>query len=173
MRTIRTSDGVLFADERIVKVGSEVMEMLKESVSHIESKRMRLCTHPDIGSDLHEMFVVLTKDTYIRPHKHIGKSESFHIIEGSLDVAIFNDSGSIHDVVQLGDHLSGFDFYYRLSEPRYHTPVVTSDIVVFHETTKGPFVRSDTVYAPWAPEEGESAAGRVFIEGLKKSLRTL
>lgn len=36
------------------------------------------------------MLIVMAKGSYIRPHKHKNKSESFHIIEGLLDVIVFD-----------------------------------------------------------------------------------
>ncbi|MBX9633944.1 MAG: hypothetical protein K2X44_03095, partial [Magnetospirillum sp.] len=50
----------------------------------------------------------------------------------------------------------GLPYYFRLSESRYHTMVVRSDVVVYHEITGGPFNRADTQFAPWAPSDRDS-----------------
>ena len=57
--------------------------------------------HKDIKDNLHEMIIILSKETYIRPHKHLNKAESLHVIEGSADVIFFNDYGKIINCVRL------------------------------------------------------------------------
>lgn len=172
MHVSEHNEEVLFAADKIVQVKREYIYFLKERVRHNQRKRIRLCTHKNIDDELHEMLIVLTKGAYIRPHKHLNKSESFHIIEGSVDVIVFDDEGHIIEVIQMGDYSSGSTFYYRISDPYYHTPLIRSDFLVFHETTNGPFTRSDTIFAPWAPEESNSAAGKEFMEQLAQAVES-
>ena len=72
----------------------------------------------------------------------------------------------------MGDYLSGHEFFYRINNPYYHTLNITSEFLVFHETLKGPFDRSDTIFAPWAPEENDRKATEQFIEKLVLSKKT-
>jgi cupin fold WbuC family metalloprotein len=147
---------------------------LAERARQNARRRARLCAHPDARDRLHEMLIVLDRETYIRPHRHAGKSESFHIIEGELDVVIFHDDGSVREVVRMGPFGSGRAFYYRLMENCFHTVLICSPFALFHETTNGPFNRSDTEFAPWSPAEGELQAAefmekmRALIEGAGK-----
>jgi hypothetical protein len=76
----------------------------------------------------------------------------------------------------MGDYASGRKFYYRSDAQAYHTLIIRSDVLVFHETTQGPFRREDTVFATWAPEDGDLEGRRAFqarlLVRLKRS-RTL
>lgn len=119
--------------------------------------RARLCAHPGPDDRLHEMLIVLARGTYIRPHRHAEKAESFHLIEGELDVVLFHDDGAVRDVVRMGPYGSGKAFYYRLMEPCYHAVLVNTPHALFHETTNGPFVRGGTEFAAWSPAEGDAA----------------
>lgn len=160
MITLREiSKEVFYTDESLANVGRGEIEFLKARVGHTGHKRIRLCVHKDVEDDLHEMFVVLSKETYIRPAKHIGKAESLHVIEGRADAVFFDEGGRITQVIPLEDYSCGQRFYYRIDQPVYHTLLVRSNHFIFHETTRGPFRRSDTVLAPWAPEEGDAAVG--------------
>jgi cupin fold WbuC family metalloprotein len=114
------------------------------------------------------MFIVHTRSTYVRPHKHLGKSESFHVLEGRADVVIFDDEGHIVEVIQTGDYGSRFPFYYRLSTPLFHTLLIRSAFLLFHESTGGPFVRSDTQFAPWSPDESSKPETVAFMERLEE-----
>lgn len=161
---------VYYAVGDVIKIGKKEIEWLKEKSLHNERKRCRICAHKDTDEKVHEMFIVHTKGTYVRPHKHINKSESHHIIEGSADVIIFYDGGEIKEVIKIGDYLSGRNFFYRISDPYYHTLYITSDYLVFHESTKGPFKRDDAVFAPWSPEESNTTAIKEYIKQLKQSV---
>lgn len=164
------SDEVLVAVSPIVRLGAEEIRVLKERALRNPRQRIRICAHKDTTDPLHEMLIVHTSDTYVRPHKHFGKSESFHVIEGTVDVVIFNDAGAISEVICMGDYASGRRFYYRIDKPVYHTLLITSPILVFHEVTNGPFRREETVFAPWAPEDGDLAGREAFLKRVRAAM---
>ena len=170
MRTRTINEEVLYTDERLVTVGSRDIEELKDLATRNRRKRIRLCAHRDVDDKVHEMLIVHAKDAYVRPHKHLTKSESFHIIEGTADVVIFDEEGTATDLVKMGDHSSPWSFYYRISEPYYHTVLIRSDFLVFHETATGPFIRSDSVMAPWSPEEDDVRAVAEFSARLDRAV---
>src|SRR6266850_2471184 len=97
------NDEVFVAEDSIVQVDRTQMEALKTQAARNPRHRVRLCAHKDSQNELHEMLIVLTKDVYIRPHKHLGKPESFHVIEGSATVIFFDESGRVDEVIQVGD----------------------------------------------------------------------
>lgn len=157
--------------ESLFPVSKSEIEFLKGRVHQTERKRIRLCAHRGKDEKLHEMFIVLSRKTYIRPHKHLNKPESLHVIRGSADAVFFDKSGKIIRVIPLGDYRSGKKFYYRIEEPAYHTLLIHSDVFIFHETTRGPYRQSDTLYAPWSPEESDLNARMQFVKQLFVSLR--
>ena len=115
--------------------------------------------------------LLFQKKTYIRPHKHINKSESLHVIEGSAEVVFFDDKGKIKKIISLSNLSSGSCFYYRIDKPIFHTFLVKSNLFIFHEVTQGPFKKSETIYPYWAPEEKNYAEVKKFALKLKKSIR--
>jgi len=161
---------VYYATDRIIKLNKEDIQLFKEKASNNQRKTSRLCTHKNVNDNLHEMFIVFTKGAYVRPHKHPNKSISYHIVEGSADIVVFDEEGNIVDVVQMSDYSSGKKFYHRIFDPYYYTPILRSDFLVFHEITNGPFKESDTVFAPWAPDENDSNAIKEFMEKLDKDI---
>ena len=84
-----------FNQEEIIDISREKIQELKESCLETNSKSTRICLHNSVEDNLHEMLIVLPRHLYVRPHRHIGKSESFHIIEGELDVFIFDNDGNV------------------------------------------------------------------------------
>lgn len=170
MRFKQKAEEVWVTESPLTYVSAEEIRTLKERAAATAKQRMRICAHPDSSDRLHEMLIVLTGKTYIRPHKHTNKSESMHIIEGLADAVFFDDAGKVSEIISLGDYASGKPFYYRIAEPRYHTLLIRSEFLVFHETTNGPFNRADTTFAPWGPEESELASGQQFMKDLAQSI---
>jgi cupin fold WbuC family metalloprotein len=163
----RVNDEVFLAEYGLVLVDQAQIDFLETQAARNPRHRARLCAHKDGQDRIHEMLIALTQEVYIRPHKHLNKSESFHVIAGSAMVVYFDDAGGIADVVYIGDASSGRPFYFRDDDERYHTQVITSPFLVFHEVTNGPFNRADTLFAPWSPEETDAQAVQAFLEELK------
>ena len=131
---------------------------------------MRLCAHHRPDDPLQEMLIVLTARTYIRPHKHLNKSESVHVIVGQAEIVIFGDAGEIVELIPLGEYASGSCFYYRLAESCYHTVRVVSPVFAFHETTGGPFRGGDTEYPAWAPAENDTSSCAQYVQQLARTM---
>jgi len=117
--------------------------------------RARICAHKESTDKLHEMLIGIRSDSYIRPHRHKNKVESFHLVEGTADIVILTDDGDVSDVIEFGSNQS---FFYRLDVPRYHTVLVHSPILVIHEITNGPFDPSQYDFASFSPPEGDLSA---------------
>jgi cupin fold WbuC family metalloprotein len=169
-RAAAESAEVRYATDAIVLVDAGDVRDLKAAAGENARRRIRLCAHHGIDDRVHEMLIVHASGTYVRPHKHQGKSESFHVIEGEVDVVVFADDGGVADVIRMGAFASGRPFFYRIAEPLYHTLLIRSDVLVFHETTSGPFQRADTVFAPWAPEDSEGDGVRRYLAELEARL---
>lgn len=151
----KLSDEVLVADEDLLRIDSATLERLKRDAAANARNRIRICAHHDVDDPLHEMLIVHARGVYVRPHKHVGKTESMHVVEGAADVVFFDDDGNVREIVPIGERGSGRTFYYRLASPCYHTLLVATDFLVFHEVTNGPFRREETLFPPWAPDEDD------------------
>ena len=170
MQIVEYNPEVFFAKDQIVRIKGGDLGFLQKGAEQSRRRRARLCAHRDVDDKLHEMIVVLMQDAYLIPEKHITKVESYHFIEGVGDVVIFDEIGNITEVVQMGDYWSGRPFYYRIFDPFYHTLIIRSASLVYHETATGRFSKSDTVVAPWAPAENDIAGRKAFMEGLERKV---
>ncbi len=166
MRARRTGEEVFVADDGIVQLRASDLEGLMVESRSTARGRMRFCAHHEISDRLHEMFVVHPVGAYVRPHKHLGKSESLHVLTGEADAVFFDEDGDVTAIVPLGPYGSGRCFYYRIDEAVHHTLLIRSPLFVFHEVTNGPFARADTVFAPWAPEDSDTAVCAAFLTEL-------
>lgn len=169
-RLRKINDEVFVSDMPIVQFGSEQVTFLKSQALSNKRKRARICAHRSNHDTLHEMLIAISAQSYIHPHKHAQKVESFHIVEGMVDVVVFDDTGKIVEVIELGDISTGRNFYYRLSDSMFHTLIIHGDFLVIHEVTNGPFVANETILASFAPIESQYDEARKYITKLKQTI---
>ncbi|HSX13958.1 MAG TPA: WbuC family cupin fold metalloprotein [Chlamydiales bacterium] len=152
---------VLFANQSICVVTQELIDRLKKIAQKASLKRSRFCLHLSHEDAVQEMVIVLHKDSYIRPHRHQNKSESFHMIEGAVLIAFFDEGGEVKQTLELK---AGKDpFLYRLSIPSWHTVIPLTEFAIFHEVSTGPFGPSE--FPSWEPENTPEAIAS-FKQGI-------
>jgi cupin fold WbuC family metalloprotein len=173
MTLIQKSSEVFLAEGPISAVGSREIDMLKAAVKASPKRRARINAHPDGDDSLHEMIIAIDASSYIRPHMHSGKSEAFHIVEGEVDIVVFNDAGEIDRVVQLGPPGGRRPFYYRMSKPFFHTLIIRSELLVVHEITNGPFRPQGTIFADFAPEDCDTQKAEAYQADLMRRVTAL
>lgn len=145
-------------------VGPSDIEQLVSSARSAPLGRARLCLHHGVEDPLHEMIIAFVADSYIPPHRHLGRTESFHLLQGTVVVVLFNDAGEITQRIRLSAESVQEPRVYRLQKTVWHTVVVLSQTAVLHEVTSGPFNPTSTETAPWAPRPDDPAAKRALIE---------
>lgn len=145
MRLIQTSDEAFYAVDGLISFNDADMAFLRAAVLKSPRHRMRICTHANVDSALHEMFVAYTRETAIAPHKHVGKDETFYVMEGDMDFIVYNETGDVKQILPMGPPGSGKAFCVRVPADTYHSVRLNSDFCILHEATPGPFDRADTV----------------------------
>ena len=153
-------------DEEIFFVDADILGKLKLAAKKDPLGRSRLCLHRSHSDTVQEMIVALRKGFYVRPHKHIGKTESFHIIEGAIVVVFFDDNGSVIRTLKMAHLGDNKPYIYRLSAEIWHTALPVTDFVIFHEIISGPFDRSSSEFPLWAPDENDTKGIRKYLDSL-------
>jgi len=166
MIELRGNPEVFFSDSPSIALGLDQVEQLKEQALKNPRRRCRLCIHQDETDPIHQMVIVHMNDTYVRPHKHRTRTESFHMIEGKCSLVLFDEEGGIRDIVHLGLPGSGQSYFFKTTERLFHTTLIHTDIAVFLETTEGPFLRDDTLFPPWAPNGEDDTEVSKYLEDL-------
>ena len=173
LNVIEVSDTVLFTREPITTIDGDTVAYLKMRALADPVKSLRLCMHADTEDPVQEMLIVHVHEGYVRPHRH-DHGASYHIVDGQLDIVMFDDGGQITDVVTMGEYSSGSIFYWRISGNRYYTVVSRSDAVVFHESLNGPFSPGEsTNFAPWAPEPSNVNGVKSYMVNLSDRISRL
>ena len=166
----KINESVYYSLSDIGKIGPDQIDFLRTNVVNAASKRIRLCMHRNESDDLHEMIILLHKDTYIRPARHYPKVESLHVMEGRADAVFFDKMGRVVDVVELGQHGSGKVCFYRMNCSIYHTLLVYSEMFIFHESTTGPLYETETFFPDWAPSEVDEINVALYKNRIKEDV---
>jgi cupin fold WbuC family metalloprotein len=135
-------------------IGAPTISILTEALKSESLDRVRVCIHENDKSELQEMFMVFSKDTFVTPSFHSDKDESLFVIDGLATYVFFDESGKVIKRVPLGPKNNSFNraSYCRIPLGVVHALVVESDFVVVKETTSGPFQKSLTYFPDWAPK---------------------
>ena len=161
----------ILTQEDIVEVNHKTLFDLREAAEASPQKLARLCLHRSHDDPIQEMVICYAGKPY-PPHRHEGKTESFHIIEGRLLVFIFDDDGNVTRRIHMAPPLMPAapryrnTFLYRLSVEAWHAAVPMSDYVILHEATTGPFVPDQIVFPEWGPDPKDPGAVEAFFKDL-------
>ena len=126
-------------------------------------RRSRICAHQSDDAAIHEMLICFDRETYVQPHRHRSKRESFHVISGEIEVIYFDDLGSVLRRIRMGTFDSGLPFFLRNETNDWHTVIIHTDSAIIHETTNGPFNSEESEFAPWSAKPSESSAVLSFL----------
>ena len=160
----KTSE-VQYIRSNLKKLSYENLQILLQESKLNLRNRKRYCMHDGLHDRVHEMFIVHSKNTYIRPHAHIEKSESILILKGKLKYMIFDSSGKIKDTFIMSEYSNKKSiFYNRIKKNTFHSFIILSKYIIFLEVTSGPFKKSNTKFANWSPNEHDCKNGLKFIK---------
>lgn len=144
---------------------------LKHDLKNIAKERnetcVRFCLHTHPSDPHHDMIILLTRDNYCRPHKHLISGDVQHVIEGRAAIVLFDDDGCVEsaNVLDVGD-------VFRIGLGIFHAILPISDRTIFHESRMGPFDKgADTEFPDWAPDDSDTFEATSYSNGLYLELQ--
>lgn len=154
-----------FATAACVGFDRTLLQLQRRLAEAAGKVNVRLCMHGAPSDDFHDMLILEWPGSrYYRPHRHLEKGETIHLIEGRAAALVFDDSGALAQVHCLGvDN----DLVVRIAPGHWHVLMPLSAPVIYHESKKGPFVRDeDSHYPVWAPDGADAQEARRYHEQL-------
>lgn len=166
----KITEGVYYFHKVKPFIDNNVLEFLINDSLKNKLKRSRICTHKKPRSKIHEMFIAILKDSYIKPHKHLTKDESYLLIKGKLEIVIFNEKGRIKEIIYMSSTGKHKKLYFKVPKNTMHTIVIKSKYVVIKEVTEGPFNKKNDVFANFAPNENQKIKIKTYYKKLNKDI---
>lgn len=146
----------------MIKITTQLLDEVTNKARSAPRMRMNYNFHPELSDPVQRLLNALEPWTYIRPHRHTNKEESFVLLRGTVLAVVFNDDGSVRDHAVLSDAsgILGVEF----EEGCYHMLTSLESGSVVYEIKEGPFIaHTEDSSASWAPSEGTPAA-RNFLQ---------
>jgi len=151
----------------MIKITTELIDKITAQARISPRLRMNYNFHTELNDPVQRLLNALEPWTYIRPHKHTTKEESFVLLRGKVLAVVFNADGTIRDytVMCLSTGILGVEF----EENSFHMLTSLESGSVVYEIKEGPFIpHTEGSSAPWAPLEGSPEAkeflAKVFAE---------
>ena len=158
---------------KLLNVGT--LKQLTEKAVTNQKKRMHLNLHSSPSEPVQKIFNAISKDSYIRPHRHSSdlKEELLIVLIGEITLVIFDDTGEVIQARLLGGNESSYENFAVEIEPcTWHTVISNSHDTVILEIKAGPFDPNFSKDpAKWAPFEGSKEAREYFKQMRLKALQ--
>jgi len=140
----------------IKTISSEALDKLTENAASAERLRAHLNVHESLDARVQRLFIATEPDTYIRPHRHSEphKWELFTLLEGEMELLIFNDNGDITQRTRMAR-----DGVRTVEIPpnTWHSYVCLRSGTLALEIKEGPYVPSRPDELPaWSPAENSA-----------------
>ena len=161
LRSRISGKNVEFVEKALYYLDNEQINYIKNKARNTAMHKYRVCLHEGIDDKMHVMLSAYPRYAYVKPHFHPGKSELKIIVEGSVLVIIYDDSGQEKNrsILSQGET----DILY-IRQGIAHTNIPLTDCLLL-EVTPGPFDRAnDSVFLNGFPENMEmSDVETIFV----------
>jgi len=165
---MREAQGALFNTQPVLGISGAMVREVKERALASVLGRFRICLHHATHDAVQEMVIAVRRGSYMQPHCHPCRSTSLLVLEGTLDVHLFDDHGHRQRTITLSPYPAGDPFCLRLESLVWHMPMCRSDVCVFYETLQGPFLQdASNLWAPWSPPDEDVAAVQALMRRME------
>jgi len=131
-------------------------------------QRAHLNVHAGPADVVQRFFVAADRNSYFRPHRHLGKTELALVVRGAFEVLTFDESGRLMARYAVGSDCESMGF--EMPRATWHTLLARIDGSIFLEVKEGPYdPATASEFAPWSPSEGEASVP-LFMERLRSAV---
>lgn len=146
-------------------ISEDLLNQVTQEALQSPRLRMNYNFHTSMDAPVHRMLNALEPATYLPPHRHSDKEETYLVLRGKLLAFFFNDEGEVIEKTIL-DPKAGM---YGLEIPvgMWHSIISLESGTVIFEVKKGPYqpLPAEDV-AFWAPAPADSEQVKAFMDKL-------
>ena len=139
---------------------------LKESAAQAPRRRAHLNVHEALDANVQRLFIATQPDTYMRPHRHPQphKWELFMVLEGRIELLLFDDEGVITDRTMMSPE--GVRAV-EIPPNTWHAYICHQPGTLALEIKEGAYIPTpEEDFASWSPPEG-SPESRAYLDRLR------
>jgi len=139
-------------------ISNKKLHELTDTARDVERLRSHLNVHDSLDASVQRLFIATEPDTYMRPHRHpqSHKWEFFILIEGEIDLLIFNDEGQLIQRTKMSEADTRA---VEIPPNTWHAYVCQKSSTLALEVKQGAYIQTpEEDFAPWSPAEGAKEA---------------
>jgi len=139
--------------------------MLEEVITNAKNSdrlRTNLNIHESAESAVQRLFLAFEPGTYIRPHRHsqTNKWELFIVLEGELDMLIFNDDGEVVERIVMSANATRV---VEILPNTWHTYICKRTGTLALEIKEGPYLPTlEEDFLSMSPAENTSGVSEYY-----------
>lgn len=146
-----------------------ITETLLDEVTEQARKSPRLRMnhnfHESMEAPIHRMLNALEPGTYLIPHRHPDKEETYLLLRGSLIALLFDEEGKVIDKVTLNPKMGNYGI--EIPAGTWHGIVVLEPGTVIYEIKQGPFSPlTPENFASWAPAPTDREKVNAYMKSM-------
>jgi len=134
------------------KITTQDVFTIDEGLSQTVNLRSRICVHDDSKDVLHQMCILFSGKSYIRPSCHENVDESFTIIIGAGKYVFFDNQGNYTSDIRLKANAKYIPFYVKVPGNLFHTLIPYSPKILAIESCVGPYEKDRTKFPSWSED---------------------
>ena len=152
-------------------IDNKFIHAIKKRVILNKLNKFKVCLHKNKNYPVQEMINFNYGFNYYRPHKHLlNINESYHLIEGSMEIYILDDNCKVKKKIKLSakrKNTYNSSIIFKINKPLYHFVVPVSKWLIYHEVTTGPWSKKFIKYADFSPSKDINGLGINFYKKIK------
>ena len=135
-------------------INNKNLHDLTDTAKNVVRLRAHLNVHDSLDASVQRLFIATEPDTYMRPHRHPQKHkwEFFILIEGEIDLLIFDDNGHLIQRTKMSETGTRA---VEIPPNTWHAYVCQKTSTLALEVKEGAYIPTpEEDFAPWSPAEG-------------------
>lgn len=137
----------------IKTITADNLNTLADKAAQAPRLRAHLNVHETLDASVQRLFVATQPGTYMRPHRHpeAHKWEFFMVLEGQIDLLIFDDAGQL---IQRTPMSRSATRAVEIPPNTWHAYVCMQAGTLALEVKEGAYIPTpEHHFAPWSPPE--------------------
>lgn len=144
-------------------ITEELLDTVTAQAKENPRLRMNYNLHTTMDAPVHRMLNALEPGTYLPPHRHTDKEETYLVLRGSMLVFFYDEEGNVTDKAFLGSNKGNLGL--EIPPGTWHSIVVLESGTIIFEIKKGPYQPvSPEDLASWAPVSSDEEGIKDFMK---------
>lgn len=146
-------------------ITEQLLDMVTGQAKESPRLRMNYNLHESMDEPIHRLLNALEPRTYLPPHRHRDKVETYLVLRGSLLAFFFDDEGNVTEKACLSPDKGSYGL--EIPAGTWHGIVVLEPGTIIFEVKSGPYqpLASEDL-GSWAPSAQDAEAAAAYIKHL-------